>query len=103
MTQIAEHGVGRHTEFDPTLVEAIDGHRREIDAGDVMAHRGKAQSKATVTRGRVFERALAEATERGEVTPELGVAFRDPAVAAARIYEVIVVALIVVLMVVKPF
>ena len=54
-------------------------------------------------RGRVFERALAEATERGEVTPELGVAFRDPAVAAARIYEVIVVALIILLMVVKPF
>ena len=54
-------------------------------------------------RGRVFERALAEATERGEVTPELGIAFRDPAVAAARIYEEIVVALIVVLMVVKPF
>ena len=57
----------------------------------------------TVTRGRVFERALAEATERGEVTPELGVAFRDPAVAAARIYEVIVVALIILLMVEKPF
>jgi uncharacterized membrane protein len=56
-----------------------------------------------LSRGRVFERALADATQRGEVTPELGTAFHDQAVAAARIYEVIVIALIVVLMVVKPF
>ena len=41
----------------------------------------------TLANARVFERALAEATERGDVTLELGVAFHDPAVAAARIYE----------------
>ena len=37
-------------------------------------------------RGRVFEAALEDARERGEVTPELRTAFRDPAVAFARRY-----------------
>ncbi len=51
----------------------------------------------------MFERSLAEAMERGEVTLELQTAFHDPAVAAARIYEMVVIAGILVLMVVKPF
>jgi hypothetical protein len=54
-------------------------------------------------RGRVFERALTEAKQRGEVTAELSAALRDPVVAAARITELAVMAVIVMLMVVKPF
>lgn len=54
-------------------------------------------------RGRVFGRALAEAKERGEVTPELTAAFNDRAVAFARNYELVVIALIIALMVTKPF
>jgi hypothetical protein len=56
-----------------------------------------------VPRGRVFDRALAEATARGEVTPALSLALRDPVVAAARAAELVVLAAVVVLMVVKPF
>jgi len=51
----------------------------------------------------VIGRALAEAQERGEVTPELTAAFNDRAVAFARNYELAVIALIIVLMVTKPF
>lgn len=54
-------------------------------------------------RGKVFERALEDAKRRGEVTPELHSAMRDPAVSAARALEISVVAVIVVLMVTKPF
>jgi hypothetical protein len=54
-------------------------------------------------RGKVFGRALAAAKERGEVTPELTAAFDDPAVAFARNYELVVIAVIVTLMVTKPF
>lgn len=54
-------------------------------------------------RGKVFERALEDAKRRGEVTPELRSSMRDPAVAAARAAEIVVVAVIVVLMVTKPF
>jgi uncharacterized membrane protein len=53
-------------------------------------------------RGRVFERALGDATERGEMTAELSAAFRDRAVAWARGYEAMVVTVVVVLMVTKP-
>jgi Predicted integral membrane protein (DUF2269) len=56
-----------------------------------------------VPRGRVFDRALADATARGEVTPALSLALRDPVVAAARAAELVVLAAVVVLMVVKPF
>lgn len=51
--------------------------------------------------GRVFDRALVDARQRGAVTPALASAFRDPAVAAARTLELVVV--IMALMVVKPF
>ncbi|MGH2641072.1 MAG: DUF2269 family protein [Actinomycetota bacterium] len=54
-------------------------------------------------RGRVFEAALADARARGTVTPELTAAFHDPWVAFARTYEAAVVAIVVALMVLKPF
>ena len=54
-------------------------------------------------RGRVFGQALAEAKDRGEVTPELTLAFHDRAVAFARNYELAVIGLIIALMVTKPF
>jgi uncharacterized membrane protein len=53
-------------------------------------------------RGRVFEAALQEAVAQGGVTPRLTAAFADPAVAAAHNYEWIIVAIIIVLMVLKP-
>jgi hypothetical protein len=54
-------------------------------------------------RGRVFEAALADARERGSVTPELTAAFHDPWVAFARTYEVVAVGIVIALMVLKPF
>jgi uncharacterized membrane protein len=54
-------------------------------------------------RGRVFEAALADARRRGTVTPDLSAAFRDPWVAFARRYEATIVAVVVALMVLKPF
>ena len=53
-------------------------------------------------RGRRFEAALAAAREARSVTPELRAAFADGAVRFARTAEVVIFALIVVLMVVKP-
>ena len=54
-------------------------------------------------RGKVFEAALSEAVAAGEATAGLRAAFADPAVAAARRYERIVVAVIIVPMVTRPF
>jgi hypothetical protein len=54
-------------------------------------------------RGKVFGTALADARAQGKVTPALTEAFHDPAVAFARNYEMVVIAVIVALMVVKPF
>lgn len=54
-------------------------------------------------RGRVFEAALGDARSRGTVTPELTAAFHDPKVAFARTYEAVVVAIVIALMVLKPF
>ena len=54
-------------------------------------------------RGRVFESAMASATERDEITPELRAAWRDPVVRAAHVYELVVVTTVFVLMVAKPF
>jgi uncharacterized membrane protein len=53
--------------------------------------------------GKVFEHALADAKARGEVTPELRTALRDPAVRNARAAELVTVAVIITLMVTKPF
>jgi Predicted integral membrane protein (DUF2269) len=54
-------------------------------------------------RGKVFDAALAEAERAGVVTPTLRAAFQDRAVRAARAYERLVVGVIIVLMVTKPF
>jgi hypothetical protein len=54
-------------------------------------------------RGRVFERALAEARDRGEITPDLSAAFHDPIVAIARNAELVIVTVIIGVMVLKPF
>jgi uncharacterized membrane protein len=54
-------------------------------------------------RGRAFEAALADARAGGSVTPALREAFADPAVRAARGFELGGIAVIVALMVLKPF
>jgi hypothetical protein len=54
-------------------------------------------------RGKVFEQALEAAVAQGQVTPQLTAAFRDPLVRAGHIYEVVILAVIVILMVLKPF
>jgi hypothetical protein len=56
-----------------------------------------------IPRGRVFDAALADAAARGEITPELRVAWADPVVRAAHVYELAVITLIFVLMMTKPF
>jgi len=56
-----------------------------------------------VPKGKVFDAALSDALERGEVTPELTSSLHDPLTAVARTYEWIAIAIVVVLMVVKPF
>lgn len=54
-------------------------------------------------RGKVFENAMARAIADGRVTEELTVAFHDPLVAFARWFEAGVVAVVILLMVTKPF
>ena len=54
-------------------------------------------------KGRVYRRALEEATARGVVTPELRASIRDPLVAAARAYEVAMIGALAFLMITKPF
>jgi hypothetical protein len=54
-------------------------------------------------RGRVFEAALADAEGKGQVTPELRTAWRDPVVRAAHLYELGAVTVVLVLMLNKPF
>lgn len=56
-----------------------------------------------IPRGRVFDRAMGEALERGTWTDALRAAFDDRAVAVARWYEIVGVAIILALMVLKPF
>ena len=56
-----------------------------------------------IPKGKAFDAALASAEARGEVTAELTAAFSDRAVRATRMYERLVVALIIVLMVTQPF
>ena len=53
-------------------------------------------------RGRRFEAEMAAARDAGEVTPGLRAAWADPAVAAARRYELATIVIIVALMVLKP-
>jgi uncharacterized membrane protein len=54
-------------------------------------------------RGKVFETTLAGAVDAGQVTPELSAALRDPVVGAAHTYEMLIVAIVLLLMVTKPF
>src|SRR5215471_833302 len=54
-------------------------------------------------KGRVYQAALVEAESRGEVTSALRAAIEDPAVAAARGYEFVMIAVLAFLMIVKPF
>ena len=54
-------------------------------------------------RGKVFEAALNDAEEKGVITEQLSVAFRDPVVFAAHLYELGVVLVVLVLMIAKPF
>jgi hypothetical protein len=54
-------------------------------------------------RGRVFERAMTEAVAENRITPALTAALRDPWVAAGRVYEMMMVAVLAYLMIVKPF
>jgi uncharacterized membrane protein len=54
-------------------------------------------------RGRVFERTLEDARTSGTVTPALAASLRDPAVRAARTYELATILVIIALMVTKPF
>lgn len=54
-------------------------------------------------RGRIYRRALAEAEERGAVTPALRAAIRDPLVGAARGYELVMIAVLAWLMIARPF
>jgi hypothetical protein len=56
-----------------------------------------------VPRSRVFRRALEQAIAAGQVTPELRAALSDPAVAAARAYEIVMVVVITYLMVTRSF
>lgn len=56
-----------------------------------------------IPRGRAFDAAMADAVERGAWTAELRSAFDDRAVAVARRYEIAAVAIILALMVLKPF
>jgi hypothetical protein len=54
-------------------------------------------------RGKVFEGAMSAARLAGLMTPELRAAFADPVVAFAHRYELAAVAIVVALMVLKPF
>jgi uncharacterized membrane protein len=54
-------------------------------------------------RGLLYEHALAEASTTGAVTPALRAALNDPAVRAARIYEMAMIGVLTWLMVAKPF
>ena len=56
-----------------------------------------------IPRGKVFEAALASAIGSASVTPELTTALHDPYVGLARWYELAVVAVVILLMVTKPF
>jgi hypothetical protein len=56
-----------------------------------------------IPRGRGFGAALDEAVAAGRVTDRLSAAFRDPIVRAAHVWELLAIALIIWLMVAKPF
>jgi hypothetical protein len=55
-----------------------------------------------IPRGKAFGQALQDASQHGEVAPELERAFHDDTVAFARIHEFVVIGSIAALMVLKP-
>src|SRR5690606_1759324 len=56
-----------------------------------------------IPRGKIFRQRLAEAETLGVFTAELRAAMTDPVVRAAHIYEAVAIAIIIYLMVMKPF
>jgi uncharacterized membrane protein len=54
-------------------------------------------------RGRLFENAMKEAVTQNRITPQLELALSDKVVGAAHIYELVVITIVVILMVTKPF
>jgi hypothetical protein len=54
-------------------------------------------------RGAVYRKAMAAAREQGAITPALRAALNDPAVTAARFYELLMVVVLVFLMVTRSF
>jgi uncharacterized membrane protein len=54
-------------------------------------------------KGRLFQAALDEAIAGGTVTDRLSAAFRDPVVRAAHLWELLAIAVIIWLMIAKPF
>jgi hypothetical protein len=59
--------------------------------------------RSGLTSGRRFAIALDGARRAGQVTPELHAAFADPTVRAAHVAELIALAVILAVMVLKPF
>jgi hypothetical protein len=56
-----------------------------------------------VPRGRIFDQALEKALAQEQVTPELSAAFADRPLYVAHVYELVIMAVIITLMVTKPF
>lgn len=56
-----------------------------------------------IPRGKVFQAALEEAIPLGDVTPRLRAALKDPWVETARVYELLMIAVLTWLMVARPF
>jgi uncharacterized membrane protein len=54
-------------------------------------------------KGRIYRKALEEATATGAVTPALRAAINDPLVGFARAYEVVAIGVLALLMIAKPF
>lgn len=54
-------------------------------------------------RGKVFEAALKEAVQRGEITPKLSSSLNDPVVSLAHRWEELSLVAITILMIAKPF
>jgi hypothetical protein len=54
-------------------------------------------------RGKIFGQRLADAQAQDTMTTELRAAMVDPVVRAAHIYEAVVIAVVIYLMVMKPF
>ena len=54
-------------------------------------------------RGKIFDRLMAEALAKGEVTPELKAHLNDKAVRNAHVFEILSLIVIIILMVFRPF